>query len=431
MEGTWEMDGKSSGGAWPVIAGSFTVGDPGAPVAVCALTSERLVDPLARVPGVAIAGKVYTANLGIERIVINVTANPAIRFFLICGKDSPLFRPGQSLVALAERGVDDQRRIVGAAGYDPVLPTVAPERVARFRRQVEVLDWTGVEDLDAIERGVRALAARNPGHFASGEAMAAMAENEERFVPIRPGGTREPLQYDPKGYFVITVDREEEQISLRHYLPDHTPAHEMRGRVAGSMLLGLLREGLVSQLSHAGYLGEELAKAQAALTLGLRYDQDRPLRAPEAPAAAAAEAMPGPAAAPGAAPAAQAPAAMPPMGRIAPPMTLTQLRAATPGASVDVALAVDDLAAPDPAANGGLMGGALLEPDDAEPFSAFRRTQQRLRVRWTTATRIVMGEAADLHVGALVRARGTLGADGVVDTQGLVILTRVARIVEG
>jgi len=44
------------------------------------------------------------------------------------------------------------------------------------------------------------------------------------------------------------------------------------------MLLGLVRENLVSQLSHAGYLGAELAKAEAAILLDLRYEQDQPLR---------------------------------------------------------------------------------------------------------------------------------------------------------
>ena len=95
------MTSPTSPTAWPAIAGTFEVGDPQAPVAVCALTSEDLVTPLAHLPGVAIAGKVYTANLGIERILVNVTTNPAIRFLLLCGKDSPLFHPGQSLVALA------------------------------------------------------------------------------------------------------------------------------------------------------------------------------------------------------------------------------------------------------------------------------------------------------------------------------------------
>ena len=59
------------------------------------------------------------------------------------------------------------------------------------------------------------------------------------FTPIRPGGQREPLIYDPKGYFVISLNRAAGQIVLRHYLPDHTPAHEMRGRGAETMLLGL------------------------------------------------------------------------------------------------------------------------------------------------------------------------------------------------
>src|SRR5689334_224653 len=158
----------SSTATWPVIAGSYEVGDPQGSVAICALTTESLITPLARLPGAAIAGKVYTANQGITRIVVNVTANPAIRFLLICGKDSPIFRPGQSLVALSESGMDEERRIIGAAGYEPVLPTLAPEQVTRFRRQVEVLDWTGEEDAAALAEGIRGLVARSPGRFAGG-----------------------------------------------------------------------------------------------------------------------------------------------------------------------------------------------------------------------------------------------------------------------
>ena len=406
---------SSSSATWPVVAGSYEVGDPQGPVAICTLTTETLTAPLVRLPGVAIAGKVYTANLGITRIVINVTANPAIRFLLICGKDSPLFHPGQSLVALAERGLDADRRIVGAIGYEPVLSTLDPARVAQFRRQVEVVDWAGEEDLQALEEGVGGLVARNPGRFAASDGSAGMLQAEEQFTPIRPGGTREPLQYDPKGYFVITLDREQEQISIRHYLPNHAPAHEMRGRTAGPMLLGLLREGLVTQLSHAGYLGEELAKAEAALRFDLRYDQDRPLRRREAPAVTLE--------APAQAPTSDS-AAPPPMAAITPPQTAAELAVATPGMTANVALAITGLPAPD------LLDGELLQADEAEPFSAFRRTGQEVQVRWSLTTQFAMGEAADLQIGALVRVRGTLGERRRVDAERLVILTRVARIVE-
>jgi tetrahydromethanopterin S-methyltransferase subunit A len=410
----------NSAATWPVIAGSYEVGDLQGPVAVCALTTESLIAPLARLPGVAIAGKVYTANLGITRIVTNVTANPAIRFLLICGKDSPLFHPGQSLVALAERGVDADRRIVGAIGYEPVLSTLDPARIAQFRQQVEVVDWAGEEDLQALEEGVGALVARNPGRFAasdsSTDSSAGMLQAVEQFTPIRPGGKREPLQYDPKGYFVITLDREQEQLIIRHYLPGHTPAHEMRARAAGSMLLGLLREGLVTQLSHAGYLGEELAKAEAALRFDLRYDQDRPLRRHETLSA--------PLETPAQAPATDA-AAPPPMAAIMPPMTAAELAAATPGMAVNVALAITGLPTPE------LLNGELLQADEAEPFSAFRRIGQEIQVRWSPTTQFAMGEGSDLHVGALVRVRGALDERRLIEAERLVILTHVARVIEG
>jgi len=431
----------ASNTAWPVIAGTFEVGDPQAPVAVCSLTSEHLIAPLVRLRGVAIAGKVYTANLGIERIVVNVTANPAIRFLLICGKDSPLFRPGQSLAALAEAGLDAERRIVGAVGYEPILSALVAERVAQFRRQIEVLDWTGEEDLGTLERRIESLVARTPGRLAVADAAANLPSFAERFTVLRPGGQREPLQYDPKGYFVISLDREAGEIVLRHYLTDHTPAHQMRGRTAGPMLLGLLREGLVTQLSHAGYLGEELTKAQVALQFGLRYDQDRSLRPREVPAAPAA---PDPAARPEDAPqpveqsptspspamrsaspvsaSAPTPAGMP---SISPPTTWAELQAAALGTPVNVVLAITDVPAPD------LLGGDFLAPDEAEPFSVLRRTPHRLQLRWTTSTQLAMGTADDLGVGALVRARGTLAAGAVVAAERLAILTRVARIVEG
>src|SRR6266699_2025044 len=87
--------------SWPVVAGTYQVGDPKAPVAVCALTSERLMGPLAGLPGVAIAGMVYTANLGNCWINLKNPTKPTIRFLPHFGKDSTLFQPGQSIVALA------------------------------------------------------------------------------------------------------------------------------------------------------------------------------------------------------------------------------------------------------------------------------------------------------------------------------------------
>lgn len=268
-----------SGSRWPPLPGTYTLGDFAAPVAVCTLTDGALIAPMIKLPGVAIAGRVYTANLGIERIVINLTTNAHVRFLLLCGRDSALFRPGQTLRALCQNGISPDRRVVGAAGYLPVLGRGAALRVPRFRRQIEIIDHTGESNLAALEQVVAAALKRDPGPLEeSGPSADAGLNSEKSFVLLRPGGRREPLAYDPKGYFVITIEPIRHEIVVRHYLPDNTPAHEMRGRDAESILLGLLREGLVSQLSHAGYLGAELAKAETALRLDLDYEQDRPVR---------------------------------------------------------------------------------------------------------------------------------------------------------
>lgn len=397
---------------WPVVDGSYRVGDPTAPIAVCALTSDELIGPLAQEPGVAIVGEVQTANLGIERIIINVTANPSIRFLLLCGKDSRLFRPGQTLGALFDNGIDREGRIVGAQGYEPVVRNLPREQIDVFRQQVELVDWIGERNLTTLQERINGLAARNPGrfeaHWGGGDAQAAASRPRERIIIIRPGGQREPLIYDPKGYFVIALDRAAGQILLRHYLPDHTPAHEMRGRSAESMLLGLLREGLISQLSHAGYLGAELAKAEAALRLGsrVRYEQDRVLRQEAAPAP------------PSSVPAPTAPSA------VSLPFTWKQLGATPAGEEVDVACEVTARLSE------YLLEGTLGEPNEREPFRLYRRTEYVLRVHWSEATPVIMGELSQVAPGALLRVRGKRRSENEVDAERLVILTGVARMQE-
>jgi tetrahydromethanopterin S-methyltransferase subunit A len=263
---------------WPVVPGAYAVGEPTAPVAICTLTDDALFPALARLPGVAIAGRLNTANLGIEDLIVNVTANPHIRFLVLCGKESPIFRAGQTLRALVQNGATADRRVVGAEGFNPVLGNVTLERIGRFRRQIELTDQTGESDTGVIEATARALSARDPGAFQLERSVEAATSAGAPFVQLAPGGKRDPIWYDPKGFFVITLDRTAGEIVVRHYTREYVPAHEMRGHAAEALVLGLLREELVSQLSHAGYLGAELAKAETALRLDLHYEQDRPLR---------------------------------------------------------------------------------------------------------------------------------------------------------
>lgn len=244
------------------------------PVAVCCLSSRELADPLGRLPGVAVAGPLMTANLGIEQLVRGLVQRPAVRTLLVCGRDSELFRAGQSLVSFFRHGVDPQCGIRSAQGYLPVLRTLSAAEIEAVRARVELVDARGERDPETLRRlvadcvgaGPPAVRGRSP------------AVTEPCFERLRPGGRRRRLSESLGGFVVINVDRATRRINLRHYDADLTPRHEMWGTRAESMLHGLLGARVIEDPAHAGYLGGELMKAEIALRLGLDYEQDLPLR---------------------------------------------------------------------------------------------------------------------------------------------------------
>jgi acyl carrier protein len=250
----------------------------GGAVAVCTLGSTDLVPVLSEAVGVGIAGCLRTANLGIEQIVRAVLGRPRLRYLVLCGRDSPLFRQGQSLVALVRHGLDPaDRRILGAHGHLPYLPNLDPADVEAFRAQITLLDLREVVDPETVLREVAALCPET----AFSESERARLRRElpaPSFVELSATGRRRPIALAGEGFFVISVDRPGHRVVVEHYRSDLRPGHRLSGVRAESLLLGLLGAGLASAADHAGYLGVELAKAETALRLGLNYEQDRPLR---------------------------------------------------------------------------------------------------------------------------------------------------------
>lgn len=266
---------------WPVVKGNYAVGNPRGQIAVCTLTTRGLIDPISKWDNVAIVGRLYTPNLGIEKIVLNVVSNPNIRFLILCGKDSPVFRAGQAMQSLFHFGIDSERRIVNVTGHYPVLQNVGEDKITRFVKQVELVDSREEKDLEKLRRRIFELSRLEKEPFAptGPGAVPGDANYEKSFAELTPGGRRIPLDYDVKGFFVITTD--ENQIVVRHYYRDNKPGYMIRGCSAESILLAILEKELVSEMSHAGYLGAELAKAETAIKLKLVYEQDQPLKLPK------------------------------------------------------------------------------------------------------------------------------------------------------
>lgn len=266
---------------WPLLPGAYSVLRYQAPIAVCTLNDGTLATTIAStgLPELAIVGTMHTENLGIERLVANVAANPHIRFVIVCGSDSRQaigHLPGQSLVALAQNGIDERQRIIGAKGKRPVLRNIGAAAVEHFRRTREVIDLVGISDLDAILACVRSCAQRDPGmapHFADNRAV----EPVMGCVPAR-------MDSDPAGYFVVFPDRARGMLSLEHYANTGALTTIVAGHTAAELYMTAIDHNLLSRLDHAAYLGRELARAEHALSFGEPYVQDA---APEAPCSSA------------------------------------------------------------------------------------------------------------------------------------------------
>ncbi len=89
---------------------------------------------------------------------------------------------------------------------------------------------------------------------------------------------------DPKGYFLIEVDRKKKIIQVgycKFTRLGNSPINDMvaivKGKTAIEIVNTLIREKFISTLQHAADMGIELHKAELSLKYGFKYIQDKNL----------------------------------------------------------------------------------------------------------------------------------------------------------
>ncbi len=134
---------------YPPEEGCYLRGNDYSPVAVCVILNHireetpRELEELVRVAvesGAALAGTLQTENIGLEKVICNVAANPNIRYLLLCGSESPGHLTGGAVMALLENGVDERKRIIGTQAPTPFLFNISSESIARFRKQLQIIN---------------------------------------------------------------------------------------------------------------------------------------------------------------------------------------------------------------------------------------------------------------------------------------------------
>jgi tetrahydromethanopterin S-methyltransferase subunit A len=160
--------------SYPPEEGRYLRGNDYSPVAVAVILiydQEKIpldIENLVRVgleSGAALSGTIQTENLGIEKLICNVVANPNIRYLVIFGPESPGHQTGDALLMLVENGVDERRRIVGAQARTPYLFNLPIEYIARFRQQVRIINLVDEGEPELLRRAVWSCFQEEPTSF--------------------------------------------------------------------------------------------------------------------------------------------------------------------------------------------------------------------------------------------------------------------------
>ena len=117
-------------------------GNPESSLAICTLSSMTLLKEISNsnlLPKIALAGRLFSENKGIDSLIRYVISNKNLETILLCGKDTPGHRPGHSLLNLYKNGIDNHGKIIGSSSPDPIL-TITKAEVLEFQNQVKLID---------------------------------------------------------------------------------------------------------------------------------------------------------------------------------------------------------------------------------------------------------------------------------------------------
>lgn len=130
---------------YPPEEGRYLRGNDFSPVAVCVILDTfdfAIPEELNRLvmagldSGAALPGMLQTENVGIEKIVCNIVANPNIRYIVLCGRETAGHLAGEALLSLKEHGADEKKQIIGTAAPMPHLANIPLNLIERFRNQI-------------------------------------------------------------------------------------------------------------------------------------------------------------------------------------------------------------------------------------------------------------------------------------------------------
>ncbi len=139
------------------IKQEFYVGNPNSEIAICTLSSISLLDNLkdsGMLSRVAIIGRLFSENKGIDSIVEYVNQNNKIKKIILCGKDVWGHKSGHSLLQLHKNGIDENFRIINSQSPNPYL-SVSKEMINYFQKNITLIDLINETDVQVLQNKIK------------------------------------------------------------------------------------------------------------------------------------------------------------------------------------------------------------------------------------------------------------------------------------
>ena len=124
------------------IPEEFYIGNDNSSICICTLSSIKLLKEIKNseiINKVAIVGRLFTENKGIDSIIKYVNQNKKIKSIIVCGKEVWGHKSGHSLFELHKNGVDDNNRIINSTSPDPFL-TVSESEIKYFQKEITLVN---------------------------------------------------------------------------------------------------------------------------------------------------------------------------------------------------------------------------------------------------------------------------------------------------
>lgn len=255
---------------WPFVGGRYFVLDDTAPVIVVMPDNEALAETLTAlsVQGLCMISPTCRGVSDVDKLTRNVEANLAVHCIVLAGgqegKDYPAV---EALCAIFgdDNDISEKARKI-AHGVRGKLKTFD---FAALQQRVHVVNMLDCVDVDKIVAGV-------VKHGAEGQRPDAgfVVQGYDTTLGVQrviaPVSIAHDYQHDKAGKFIIGADKN--SIIVEHYNSKGELLRLIQGASARDVCIMLIRNGWVSRLDHAAYLGRELALAEVAVQQGVPYE---------------------------------------------------------------------------------------------------------------------------------------------------------------